>query len=60
MTTLIYILTGILFLIAILAIIAPKSYDLFRSIEITGSKTEIFEYLKYLKNQEKWSPWQKK
>jgi len=60
MTTLLYILAGIIVLVLILAMMAPKTYDVFRTIEISKSKTEVFEYLKYLKNQEKWSPWEKR
>lgn len=47
-------------LIVILSIIGPKHYDVSRSIEISKPKAEVFEYLKYLKNQQKWSPWDKK
>jgi len=60
MTTLLYILIGLLVLIVILAMIAPKSYHVFRSIEVAKPQSEVFEYIKYLKNQDEWSPWAKK
>ena len=60
MTILLYILIGLVVLIFILAMLAPKTYDVFRTIEISRPKQEVFEYLKYLKNQDVWSPWTKK
>ena len=55
-----YIILGILALVVILALIAPKNYNVFRTIEIEKTKTEVFEYLKYLDKQQEWSPWAKK
>ncbi|MEJ1223597.1 SRPBCC family protein [Sediminicola sp. 1XM1-17] len=60
MTTILYIILGIVLLIIILSMIGPKHYDVSRSIEIERPKADVFEYLKYLKNQQKWSPWDKK
>jgi len=60
MTILFYILAGIVLLILILALLAPKSYNIYRSIEIKKPKAQVFEYLRFLKNQESWSPWEKK
>ncbi len=60
MTTALYILGGIILLIIILALIAPKSYNVSRSIEINKPKSEVFENLRFLKNQDSWSPWNKK
>lgn len=60
MTVLFYILAGVFLLILILAILAPKTYDVSRSIEIRKPKARVFEYLRFLKNQEAWSPWEKK
>lgn len=60
MTTLLYIVLGLIVLIALLALIAPKSYDVSRSIEIDRPKAEVFENIKYLKKQQEWSPWGKK
>ena len=60
METFLYILLGIVLLIIFLAAIAPKTYDVFRSIEINKPKSEVFEYLKYLEKQREWSPWEKR
>lgn len=55
-----YIIIGLIALIIILALIAPKTYKVSRSIEISRSKPEVFNYLKSLKNMDDWSPWAKK
>ncbi|NAS30324.1 polyketide cyclase [Flavobacteriaceae bacterium R38] len=60
MATLFYILGGIVLLVVILALIAPKNYHVSRAIEIEKPLPEVFEYLKYVKNQDHWSPWKKK
>lgn len=60
MTTLLYILVGIIVLILLLAILAPKSYDVSRSTEISRPKSEVFDYLRSLKKMDEWSPWAKK
>ena len=60
MTTVLYILLAIVVIIAFLAIIAPKSYDVNRSIKIGQPISKVFDYLKHLKNQTEWSPWEKK
>ncbi len=60
MYTLLYVIIGIVVLIFILAMIAPKTYDVSRSISISKPVSEVFEYLKFLKNQDEWSPWGKK
>ena len=55
-----YILLGLVVLILILAALAPKTYDVSRSVDIAKPKKEVFAYLKSLKNQNEWSPWAKK
>jgi hypothetical protein len=60
MMTVLYILLGIVGLIILFALIAPKSYEVSRSIVINKPVSEVFEFLKYLKNHEVWSPWEKK
>lgn len=52
-----YIIIGIILLIVILALIAPKSYEVSRNITINKPLSEVFTYLKSLKNQDNWSPW---
>lgn len=60
MSVLLYIILGIIVLILVLALLAPKTYNVHRSVEIKKPKPEVFEYLKYLKNQAEWSPWEKR
>jgi len=60
MTTFLYILGAIVVLIMILAMIAPKSYDVSRSIVINKPLTDVYSYLILLKNQDNWSPWAEK
>lgn len=55
-----YILAGLLFVVLVLALIAPKTYDVSRTIVVNAPITVVFEYVKYLKKQEEWSPWAKK
>ena len=60
MTTLVYILVGIVALIVILGVIAPKTYDVSRSIVIKKPLADVYNYLKFIKNQDQWSPWAEK
>ena len=53
-----YILAAIVGILIILALVAPKKYDVSRSIDINRSKSDVFNYLKLLKKQSEWSPWQ--
>jgi len=57
MAILLYIILGIIALIVVLALLAPKNYDVSRSIEISKPKAEVFDNIKYLKKQQEWSPW---
>lgn len=47
-------------MIVILAISSPKYYEISREVIIDKPVSEVFNYLKYLKNQDHWSPWKKK
>ena len=60
MMTFLYIVLGIIALIVILTLIAPKNYHVKRSVTINKPIDEVFEYLKSVKNQNDWSPWKKK
>ncbi|MFC4219918.1 SRPBCC family protein [Flagellimonas marina] len=60
MATLLYVLAGIVLLVLILAMIAPKTYNVSRSVEIAKPKSEVFAYLRSLKKQNEWSPWGKR
>lgn len=58
--TFIYILIGIVLILILLGLIAPKNYEVSRSIVIDRDVKEVFQYLKFVKNQDNWSPWKKK
>ena len=60
MTTLLYIVLGIVVIIGLLALIAPKSYDVNRSISVNQPISQVFDYIKYLQKQQEWSPWEKR
>lgn len=60
MTTVLYIIAGIVLLVLLLAMLAPKTYDVSRSIEIEKPKNDVFSVLRSLKKQDEWSPWAKK
>jgi hypothetical protein len=60
MITILYILGGIVLLILILGMLAPKNYDVSRSIIVNKPKSEVFKSLRSLKKQGEWSPWEKK
>ncbi|MFC7358552.1 SRPBCC family protein [Jejudonia soesokkakensis] len=62
-----YILTIIGMVVAIvvvaiilLALIAPKKYHVERSMIIKRPVKEIYKYLRFIKNQDEWSPWKKR
>lgn len=60
MYTVLYIIVGVIALVLLLAMIAPKTYKVSRTTEISRPKAEVFEYLKSLKKMDEWSPWAKK
>jgi hypothetical protein len=43
-----------------LGLLAPKRFEVNRSIIVNKPLAEVFNYLKYVKNQDDWSPWKKK
>jgi len=55
-----YVVIALLLLLIILVLIAPKSYNVSRSITVNKSLPDVFLYLKFLKNQDNWSPWEEK
>lgn len=55
--TVVYIVAAVVALIIILAAVAPNTYEVNRSIVIDKPLGEVFQYLKYLKNQNYWGPW---
>lgn len=56
----VYIIAAIIALFIILAAFAPKKYNMCRSIVIQKSRSELYQYLKLMKNQDHWSPWKKR
>lgn len=55
-----YIILILILIVVILAIVAPQNYDVSRTITINKPLPEVFKYLKFLKNQDNWSPWGEK
>ncbi|WP_299367687.1 SRPBCC family protein [Winogradskyella sp.] len=55
-----YIVLGIMAIFLLLVMVAPKTYNVSRSIAINKPINEVFNYLKHIKNQDEWSPWKKK
>jgi hypothetical protein len=55
-----YIFAILIALLIILVLAAPKNYNVSRSITIDRSIHDVYAYLKYIKNQDDWSPWQKR
>ena len=60
MIIILYIFLALLGMLLLLSLIAPKNYDVSRSVLINRPKSEVFEVLKSLKYQDTWSPWAKK
>lgn len=60
MILLLYIVGIVIFLLIVLILISPADYHVFRSVEVNKPVPEVFNYVKYLKNQDYWSPWKKK
>ena len=56
----VYILAGILLLLILAYLLGPATYNVSRTILINRSTEDVYAYLKYLKNQDEWSPWQRK
>ena len=46
--------------VAILAFIAPTSFEVERDIVINRPRSDVFDYVRLLKNQNEWGPWLKK
>jgi hypothetical protein len=53
----VYIFAVIVAVIILLMLVAPRKYNVQRSIVINRPIDEVFQYLKHLKNQDHWSPW---
>jgi len=57
LTTVIGIFVGIIFVVLLLAAIAPKAYVVQRSIIINKPRQQVFNYVKYLRNMDHYSKW---
>lgn len=55
-----YILVALVVILIVLAVVAPKNYHVKRTIIIRKPLPEVFEYLKFIRNQDQWSPWSQK
>ncbi|SIQ56659.1 SRPBCC family protein [Maribacter ulvicola] len=60
MYTVLIIFGVIVILIIFLGLIAPKSYQVSRSIELDHPPEQVWGHLKFLKKQQEWSPWARK
>ncbi|TGK07514.1 hypothetical protein EHO59_05270 [Leptospira semungkisensis] len=54
------ILLGIVLVLGLIGIFAPKEFSLQRDITINKPKNIVFDELKLLRNHDKWSAWSKK
>ncbi len=57
MMTLIYSIAALIVIVIILAAIAPKSYNVHRSILIDKPKEMVFAHVNMVRNHKIWSPW---
>jgi len=55
-----YTLLVILAIFAVLALAAPKKYDVRRTVVINKPLSEVFQYVKLVENQNIWSPWKRR
>ena len=56
-TTILGIFAGIIVVVLVLALIAPKAYNVNRSIIINAPRQQVFDYIKYLRNMDHYSKW---
>lgn len=60
MQIILYIILGIVGLLILLILFAPKAFAVERDIIIQKPKAEVFNYVRSLRDQQKWSAWAKK
>lgn len=53
------VIAGIFALVFLLALFAPKKYSLYREIDINRPVGDVFNYIRYLKNQDHFNKWVK-
>jgi len=59
MRRIVYIILILLTITILLSLIVKQKYAVVREIVINKPKTEVFDYIKYLKNQDNYSVWSK-
>ncbi|MEO6731045.1 MAG: SRPBCC family protein [Ferruginibacter sp.] len=55
--TLLFVILGLLALVLILALFLKKDYAVVREITINKPRQQVFDYIKFLKNQDNYSKW---
>ena len=59
LTTILFVIVGLLIVALIAAIFIKKEYSVEREIIISKPKDSVYSYIKYLKNQDNFSKWAK-
>ncbi len=59
MKKVLYVLLALVIIIAILGAFAPNDFKVQRDITINKPNAVVFDYVRYLKNQDNWSVWSK-
>ncbi|MBA4146271.1 MAG: polyketide cyclase [Cytophaga sp.] len=55
--TILLVLAGLIALVLLVALFTRKAYGISRSIVIAKPRHEVFDYIRYLKNQKEYSKW---
>lgn len=55
--TILVVIVSLIALVLIIALFVKKDYSLTKEITVNKPKTEVFNYIKYLKNQNNYSKW---
>ncbi len=59
MKTVILVIFGLIAAVVVAGLVMPKDYEVTRSIVVNQPRDAVYEYLRSLENQEKWSVWSK-
>lgn len=60
MKKVLYIIIGLIAIVCILGLVAPNDFAVERKVVINKPKDQVFEFVKYLKNQDLYSSWARK
>src|SRR5262245_44520639 len=52
-----FVIAGLIALVLIIALFSKKEYAVERQITIGKSRQKVFDYIRFLKNQEQYSKW---